>query len=65
MRASGKQLVLSRSFWGDRFLVSKVKEAHRFRHDFGKITKFGTCERNDLQGIRKKSAPLKILVFRP
>ena len=29
------------AFGGGRFSVSEVKEAHRFRHDFAKITKFG------------------------
>ena len=29
------------AFAGGTFLVSEVKEAHRFRHDFGKITYFG------------------------
>ena len=29
------------AFAGGTFSVSEVKEAHRFRHDFGKITDFG------------------------
>ena len=47
MRASVRASVQKNSefyrgaFVGGTFLVSEVKEAHRFRHAFAKITNFG------------------------
>ena len=42
------------AFAGGTFSVSEVKEAHRFRHDFAKITNFGCfTSKGNLQGPQK------------
>ena len=47
------------AFVGGTFLVSEVKEACRFRHDFAKITKFGCFTSKGTISVPEKVAFLE------